>query len=101
MCSSLFLVLFTFLDLEYKQSVVRGRWMKEGKQIDKNLCGELEGASGMIHRLISVITHDERIVGKSFRAVRTGLVQTPDACSETVFVVHNEHDCSPTPILVK
>ena len=40
--------------------------MEEGRQIDQEVCGEFERAGDMVHGLLCIVAHDERIRGKRF-----------------------------------
>jgi len=55
-----------FRDRENKQMFVWGWWTEEGEEINHDLCGEFEGARGMVHGLIRIIAHDERVRGERF-----------------------------------
>jgi hypothetical protein len=51
---------------ENKQLGIWGRRAEEGVQIYYEVCGELERASDMVHDLLCIVAHDERIRGERF-----------------------------------
>ena len=54
--------------------------MKEGRQIDQEVCGEFERAGDMVHGLHCIVAHDKRIRSQRLLAVVTPLLQARSAC---------------------
>jgi hypothetical protein len=77
--------------IEHKQLVVRGRWAKEGVEIDLNLNSERGGAGGMVDSKPGIIRENEGISSQGFPTVWAPLRETRNACPKTMFVVHDEH----------
>lgn len=44
----------------------RGRRAEEGVLIHHEVCGKFERAGDMVHRLLCIIAHDERVRGERF-----------------------------------
>ena len=49
--------------------------MEEGRQIDQEVCGEFERAGDMVHGLLRIVAHDERVRGQWPGAVGTLFLQ--------------------------
>jgi len=88
-------------DRENKQRGIGGRRAKKGVQIHHEVCGEFERAGDMVDGLLCIIAHDERIRSEYFLAVVALLLQAQDPCETKLVIIHDEHDFSPTPILVR
>ena len=65
--------------------------MKEGRQIDQEVCGEFERAGDMVHGLLCIVAHDKRIRSQRLLAVVTPLLQARSACQTKMGVVYDEH----------
>jgi len=76
---------------ESKEPVIWGRRTEERVEINHDVRDKFDGACRMVHGLIGVITHDERILRKGFGAIVALFFQAQHTCAKALFVVHDEH----------
>src|SRR6266699_6264683 len=76
---------------ENKQRGIRCWWTEDGKHICQQVGGQFERTGNMVHGLIRIVAHDERIRGERFCAVGTRLLQARDPGETELVMVHNEH----------
>src|SRR6266571_2789904 len=76
---------------EHKQRWIWRRRMEEGRQIDQEVRHEFKRTGDMVHGLVGIIAHNERVRGQWPGTVRTALLQARHACQSEMGVIHNEH----------